>query len=96
MEVTVKDVEYVAELARLKFDEENSKKLTRDLNEILGYVNKLNELDTNSIKISINPVYIENAFREDELKESLTREDVLQNAPQRENGYFKVPKVIEG
>jgi aspartyl-tRNA(Asn)/glutamyl-tRNA(Gln) amidotransferase subunit C len=96
MGVTVKDVEYVSELARLKFSEDKLNMFTHDLNDILGYVNKLSELDTDNVEISVNPVYIENAFREDELEESLDREEVLKNAPERQDGYFKVPKVIEG
>lgn len=96
MGVTRKDVEYVAELARLEFSPDRIDKFTDDLNGILEYVNKLNELDTGSVPPSVNPLYIENAFREDKVEESLDREAVLMNAPDRQGGYFKVPKVIEG
>lgn len=94
--VSVEDVKYVAELARLQFDEGKLKRFTQDMNKILEYINKLNELNTGDVEISVNPVYMENAFREDELHESLDREEVLRNAPDRQGGYFKVPKVIEG
>lgn len=96
MAVSVDDVKYVAELARLEFNDEELKKLTVDLNGILGYVNKIDELDTGDVDISINPVHIENVFRDDEILESLDREKVLENAPDALEGYFKVPKVIEG
>jgi aspartyl-tRNA(Asn)/glutamyl-tRNA(Gln) amidotransferase subunit C len=96
MGVSIEDVKYVAELARLEFSEDKLQRFTIDLNGILGYVNELNELDTEGIEISINPIYIQNAFREDVVHDSLDREEVLQNAPDRQDGYFKVPKVIEG
>jgi aspartyl/glutamyl-tRNA(Asn/Gln) amidotransferase, C subunit len=96
MAVNTEEVKYVAELARLEFGECEIEKFTYDLNDILGYITKLNELDTGSTPVSINPVRIENAFRDDEIEESLSREEVLQNAPDRQDGYFKVPRIIEG
>lgn len=96
MGVGTDEVKYVAELARLEFDEKEVEKFTYDLNDILGYIDKLNELDTKDIEFFVNPVYIENAFREDVVQESLDRVDVLKNAPDQQNGYFKVPKIIEG
>ncbi|HBM81699.1 MAG: Asp-tRNA(Asn)/Glu-tRNA(Gln) amidotransferase subunit GatC [Clostridiales bacterium] len=96
MEVTIKDVQYVAELARLKFSEDKLLKFTKDLNDIVGYVDKLNELNTDDIPVSVNPVFIQNVFREDKKGESLNSEEVLKNAPDKQDGYFKVPKIIEG
>lgn len=95
MAVTKKDVEYVAELARLEFSEDEISKFTGDLNVILEYVNKLNELDTENVRPLQNPLPIENAFRDDDIRQSLKRDDVLMNAPESQGGYFKVPKVIE-
>lgn len=96
MGATRKDVEYVAELARLEFGEDKINRFTRDLNSILEYVNKLEEIDTENIEATANPVHMENAFRDDVPEQSLDREDVLMNAPDRQDGYFKVPRIIEG
>ncbi|MDT8715401.1 Asp-tRNA(Asn)/Glu-tRNA(Gln) amidotransferase subunit GatC [Clostridium sp. 19966] len=95
MSVSKKDVEYVAELARLSFSEEEKEGLIHDLNSILGYVEKLNELDTENTPIIVNPYYVENKFREDEVLESMPLEDVLVNSPKNLEEYVLVPKVIE-
>ena len=95
MSVTKKDVEYVADLARLSFSEEQKEALIHDLNSVLGYMEKLNGLDTDAVDIIVNPVYIENKFREDEIKPSMSEKDVIKNAPQVLEEYIVVPKVIE-
>jgi aspartyl-tRNA(Asn)/glutamyl-tRNA(Gln) amidotransferase subunit C len=96
MGISADDVKYVAQLSRLEFKEDEIEKFTKDLSSIVGYVNKLNELDTEDVEALVNPIYIENDFREDDIKDSLDRENVLLNAPEKEEGYFKVPTVIEG
>ena len=96
MGISADDVKYVAQLSRLEFKEDEIEKFTKDLSSIVGYVNKLNELDTEDLEALVNPIYIENDFREDDIKDSLDRENVLLNAPEKEEGYFKVPTVIEG
>jgi aspartyl-tRNA(Asn)/glutamyl-tRNA(Gln) amidotransferase subunit C len=95
MSVSKKDVEYVAELARLSFTEDEKEELIGDLNSVLGYIEKLNELDTKDTDIIVNPYYIENKFREDEIEPSLELKTVLNNAPQRLEEYVIVPKIIE-
>ncbi|OFI06241.1 glutamyl-tRNA(Gln) amidotransferase subunit C [Clostridium acetireducens DSM 10703] len=95
MAVLKKDVEYVAELARLSFDEKEKEELVNDLNKVLGYMEKLNELDTDNEEIIVNPYYIENKFREDEVKESMPLKDVLENSPQNLEEYVVVPQIIE-
>jgi aspartyl-tRNA(Asn)/glutamyl-tRNA(Gln) amidotransferase subunit C len=92
--VTIKDVEHIAELARLEFSGEELENFTHQLNEILKYVEKLNELDTENIEPLSHPIEGNNAFREDELKPSVSREEELKNAPDSDNEFFKVPKVI--
>ena len=94
MSVTKKDVEYIAELARLKFKEEELESFTHQLNEILNYVDKLNELDTENVEPLSHPIENVNVFRNDELKKSITTKDALKNAPDRNDEFFKVPKVI--
>ena len=94
MAVTKKDVEKIAELSRLKFSEEELENFTPQMNEILSYMDKLNELDTENIKPLSHPVEQTNVFREDELKPSISTEDALKNAPVKDEHHFKVPKVI--
>ncbi|MBR0576880.1 Asp-tRNA(Asn)/Glu-tRNA(Gln) amidotransferase subunit GatC [Proteiniclasticum sp. BAD-10] len=96
MAVSKRDVDYIKELARLRVNEDETDGLVKDLNMILGYVDKLQELDTESVEILVNPLYLENVFREDVVEESLTTEDFLQNAPDQVDNYLKVPSVIGG
>jgi len=92
--VTLKDVKHIAELARLEFSGEELESFTHQLNQILEYVEKLNELDTENVEPLSHPVEGNNAFREDELKPSINREEALKNAPDRDEEFFRVPKVI--
>ena len=94
MSVTLKDVKHIAELARLEFSGEELESFTHQLNQILEYVEKLNELDTENVEPLSHPVEGNNAFREDELKPSINREEALKNAPDRDEEFFRVPKVI--
>ena len=94
MSVTRKDVEYIASLAKLNFNNEELENYTHQLNDILTYVEKLNELDTSNVEPLSHPVENQNVFREDELKPSLPTEDVLKNSPNRTEEFFRVPKVI--
>jgi aspartyl-tRNA(Asn)/glutamyl-tRNA(Gln) amidotransferase subunit C len=94
MPVTRKEVEYIAQLARLRFKDEELENFTSQLNEILNYVDKLNELDTENVEPLSHPVEEFNKFRDDELKPSIEREEALKNAPDRTDEFFKVPKVI--
>jgi aspartyl-tRNA(Asn)/glutamyl-tRNA(Gln) amidotransferase subunit C len=92
--VTIKDVEHVAALARLSFTDEEKQKLTGELNAILAYVEQLNSLDTSSVEPLSHVVELKNVFRDDVHAESLTREEVLKNAPAASEKFFRVPKVI--
>ncbi|MFA3782440.1 Asp-tRNA(Asn)/Glu-tRNA(Gln) amidotransferase subunit GatC [Melioribacteraceae bacterium 4301-Me] len=94
MPVTLTDVEKIAKLAKLRFSEEELKSLTKDMNKILDYMDKLNELDTTNVEPLLNPISNENVFREDKLVESIPTEEALKNAPDRTDVYFRVPKVI--
>ena len=94
MAVTKKDVEKIAELAHLKFSEAELESFTPQMNEILNYMEKLNELDTENVEPLSHPVEQTNVFREDELKNSITTEEALKNAPAKDEHHFKVPKVI--
>ncbi|MEK6570910.1 MAG: Asp-tRNA(Asn)/Glu-tRNA(Gln) amidotransferase subunit GatC [Bacteroidota bacterium] len=95
MAVTLKDVEHVANLARLEFSDEEKKTLMNQLNRILEYMEKLNELDTSKVEPLSHVIPLTNVFREDKVKPSLSASDVLKNAPAKTDKFFKVPKVIE-
>ena len=94
MSVTRKDVEYIASLSKLKFEENELENFTHQLNDILAYVEKLNELDTENVMPLSHPVENNNVFREDELKPSIATEVALKNAPNKTEEFFRVPKVI--
>ncbi len=95
MAVTVEDVRAVARLARLRFVAEEEERLTGELNRILEYMEKLNELDTEDVEPTSHVVPITNAFRRDEVVSFEGLEALLEPAPQRKGEYFKVPRIIE-
>jgi aspartyl-tRNA(Asn)/glutamyl-tRNA(Gln) amidotransferase subunit C len=94
MKITPQEVSHVADLARLHMSQEEIDAMAKQLDDILTYVAKLNELDTGSIVPTTHAISIVNAFREDEEKLSLEREKILANAPQQNSESFVVPKVI--
>jgi aspartyl-tRNA(Asn)/glutamyl-tRNA(Gln) amidotransferase subunit C len=87
-------VKHVALLSRLNFSPEELKQYTEQLNSILAYMDKLNELDTSNVEPTSHSLKMQNVFREDKVEKSLSREETLQNAPDQEDGCFKVPRVI--
>ncbi|HCL4446356.1 TPA: Asp-tRNA(Asn)/Glu-tRNA(Gln) amidotransferase subunit GatC [Clostridium botulinum] len=95
MSISKKDVEYVAELARLEFKEEEKDSFVNDLNKILNYMEKLDELNTADVDIVVNPYYIENKYREDNVEKSMELKEVIDNAPESLEEYVIVPKVID-
>jgi aspartyl-tRNA(Asn)/glutamyl-tRNA(Gln) amidotransferase subunit C len=95
MKITKKEVEYVARLARLELSEEEKKKFTEQLSQVLTYINKLNELNTEKVRPTSHVLPLTNVFREDKVKRSLPQEAVLSGAPSKAKGHFKVPKIIE-
>lgn len=95
MKIHRHEVEHVARLARLALKDEELDALTGQMDQLLSYVDKLNELDTVGIIPTSHAVPMENAFRADEIKASIGVAKALANAPQREDSCFVVPKVIE-
>jgi len=93
--ITKKEVESVARLARLRLTEEEKEKYTKQLADILKYINKLNELNTEKVEPTSHVLPLSNVFREDRVRPSLEQEEILANAPEAEAGHFKVKKVIE-
>ncbi|PLY02165.1 MAG: Asp-tRNA(Asn)/Glu-tRNA(Gln) amidotransferase GatCAB subunit C [Desulfuromonas sp.] len=95
MKITRKEVEHVAVLARLALKDNELDRFTGEMDQILGYVEKLNELDTEGIIPTAHAVPVENAFRDDVVRPSIGIDKALQNAPDPADGCFRVPKVIE-
>jgi aspartyl-tRNA(Asn)/glutamyl-tRNA(Gln) amidotransferase subunit C len=93
--ITKEEVEYVAHLARLEIDDAQKDKFTSQLNDILLYIDKLNELDTSGVEPMSHAMAVTNAFREDRIVDSLGTEKSLANAPDARGEFFRVPKVIE-
>lgn len=93
--ISKQEVEYVAHLARLEIDETQKDKFTSQLNDILLYIDKLNELDTKDVEPMSHAIGVTNAFREDQVAESIGTEKSLSNAPDTRGEFFRVPKVIE-
>lgn len=89
------DVEYVAALAQLSLDDAAKARLARELDAILGYVEKLNTLDTSDVPPTMHTLDITNVFRADEVEAPLTREVALGNAPETDGAYFLVPRILE-
>ena len=95
MKISKDQVEYVANLANLELNDEEKEIFTRQLDSILSYMDKLNQLDTVHVDPTSHVLPIKNIFRQDKVKPSLPIEEALANAPDRKNGFFRVPRVIE-
>lgn len=95
MSLTKAEVEHVARLARLDLTEAEKEEYTLQLNEILSFVEKLNQLDTTGVEPTAHAIPIHNVFRSDKTEPSLDPEKVLANAPDRVEDFFKVPKSLE-
>lgn len=95
MKISRAEVEHVARLARLALPEEELAALTGEMDAILGYVDKLNELTTDGIVPTAHAVPLDNAFREDAVRPSIGLDKALANAPEAADGCFRVPRVIE-
>ena len=95
MNITVADVEHVARLARLDLTTEEKTLFAGQMDAILGYVEKLKELQTDDILPTSHAVPMENAFRDDRVRAAIGVEKALINAPDRVESFFRVPKVIE-
>lgn len=95
MKITIQDVEHVASLARLELTPEEKETFTVQLDAILQYMDKLNELDTDQVEPTTHVLPLVNVMREDEPHASLPLDKVLLNAPDEEDGQFRVPAVIE-
>ena len=94
MKITREEVEHIAKLARLELHAEEIDRVTAQLDTILSYVAKLDGLDTSGVAVTTHTQGVCNAFREDEVKESIKREKVLANGPRQNGEAFVVPRII--
>ena len=95
MAIEIKDVEYTAKLARIDLSAEEKELFAQQLDRILEYINKLNEVDTSGVEPTTHVLPLKNVYREDKVQDSLPVDKALQNAPVKEGDFFKVPQVIE-
>lgn len=94
MPMTLKDVEYVAKLARLELSREEKVRFGPELDKIVKYIDQLNEVDTDKVPVTSHVIPLRNVLRGDEVLPSLSADQALANAPKSEGGFFRVPRVI--
>ena len=91
--ITIKDVEHVAKLARLELTEEEKAKFSKQLGDILKYVEQMNKVDTTDVEPMSHAIPIVNVMREDKVVSEQTKEELMANTPSEEDGFFRVPKI---
>ena len=89
------DIDHAAVLARLHITQSEKELFAGQVQSIINYIEKLNELDTTSVEPTAHILPINNVFREDSLRDSLPRNKALQNAPQKDDDFYRVPRIIE-
>lgn len=94
MKITTEEAQKIALLSRLSFADEDLEKMRDSMNSILTYMEELNQYDTTDVAPTVHAVEQYNVMREDVPYQSFTNEEALMNAPEKEDGYFKVPKII--
>ena len=95
MKITRQEVEHVARLARLGLSEEEKERMRAQLDSILTYIDTLKQLDTSGVEPTSHVIPMTNVFREDARWSSLSQEQALANAPDRQEGFFRVPRILE-
>ena len=95
MNVNSKLIQDIAKLSKLKFDDSAEEKMKADLEKMIAFVDKLNEIDTEDIDPLIYMSEEVNVLREDKVTEKTSQEDALKNAPEKDSDYFKVPTVLK-
>lgn len=95
MDISVKKIEHIANLSRITLTVDEKNTFSKQLTNILDYIEKLNELNTDEVQPMAYATSLRNVFREDELKSSFSRQEILELSLSSTNGYFKVPKIIE-
>lgn len=96
MKIDNSTVDKLANLANLEFNKESKKEIIEDLNRVLKFVGKLNELDTKNVEPLVYMTDESNVLRKDEVIQKITQQDALSNAPEKDSDYIIVPKVLKG
>lgn len=91
----IEQVNHVARLARLKLSDTEAVELAEQLGKVLGYIRLLDEVDTEGVEPMVHAIEVRNAFRADEVRDSIAREDALQNAPATDGECFMVPDILQ-
>jgi aspartyl-tRNA(Asn)/glutamyl-tRNA(Gln) amidotransferase subunit C len=94
-DISKEQVKHVAHLARLAVTEEEVEQLTKDLADIIEYAELLNELDTDNVEPTTHVLEMKNVMRKDEAKQWISQEEALKNAPDKKDGLFRVPSILE-
>lgn len=95
MKISLDEIRHLAHLSRLEFSEEEMKDMQGDMDKILGFVDKINELDLEGVEPLIYLSEERNVLRADESKSILSKDEALKNAPDKDTDYFRVPKVLK-
>ncbi|MCX6294799.1 MAG: Asp-tRNA(Asn)/Glu-tRNA(Gln) amidotransferase subunit GatC [Bacteroidetes bacterium] len=95
MKIDNETVDKIAHLARLEYENEAKERIKMDMNNMIGFIEKLNELDTSNVEPLIYMSDEVNLLREDIVRQEITQDEALKNSPKHDSDYFKVPKVIE-
>lgn len=95
MKIDKETLAKIAHLARLEIDEKDIPKMMEDMSKMVSFVEKLNEVDTEGVEPLTTMSHEINALRDDVVKGQLSKEEVLKNAPKRDDNFFRVPKVLE-
>lgn len=95
MNITKEQVQHTASLSKLKLDDAQQQRMIEDLADMIAFADQLNELNTDTIKATAQTLSLFNVFREDEIACSFERDIILSNAPEKDSGYYLVPKVVE-
>lgn len=94
MKITEEIVDHIAHLSRLEFEGEKKEAIRQDLERIIGFMDKLQEIDTENVEPLIFMTKEVNSLREDEVIETITQDRALKNAPKKDSDYFRIPKVL--
>ncbi|MFD2629531.1 Asp-tRNA(Asn)/Glu-tRNA(Gln) amidotransferase subunit GatC [Oceanobacillus kapialis] len=94
-DISKEQVKHVAHLARLAVTEEEVEKFTEQLSSIITYAEQLNELDTDGVEPTTHVLDLKNVLRKDEPKEWITQDEALKNAPDKKDGHYRVPSILE-
>ena len=92
--IKTEDIEYIAKLAKLNLADEEKERLVGQMGDIVEFANKISQLDTENVEPTNHILEVKNVFREDEIQESYSRDEILKNAPAKEAGCIVVPSII--